>query len=178
MKDDELRWRFLEQEPVLHTPIFDVIRRSSVSPTGLTGDYYAIGAGDWVMVIPKIGEDFLMVRQWRHGGDCMTTEFPGGVMEPGEDPMESAKRELEEETGYRAGKLTKLGALNPNPALYQNRLHIFLAEDLLSAGQQHLDADEYIHCVRVPMGELTGKLGTGEYGNALMASALALLICK
>ena len=68
-----------------------------------------------------------MVRQYRHGAGQLTLETPGGLIDPGETPAEAAARELLEETGYAADEIVSLGAVNPNPALFSNRLHGFLA---------------------------------------------------
>ena len=81
-----------------------------------------------------------MVKQWRHAHNGLSIEFPGGVINKDEEPEIAANRELEEETGYKAGKLTYLGCANPNPALMRNRVHFFVAEDLQGNGEQNLDA--------------------------------------
>ena len=125
-------------------------------------------APDWVIVIPVLGEKFLMVRQWRHGNDSLSIEFPGVVINRNEKPEDAARRETEEETGYRAGKLTYLGCANPNPALMSNRVHFFAAEDLQDTGKQHLDEDEYVEYLQIPQKEVLEKIGSEEYPHALM----------
>lgn len=175
MKDDrELIWRVESTEQLLHTPIYDVIRQSEVSATGVRGDYIAISAPDWAMVIPVYKDSFVMVRQWRHSMLALTTEFPGGVVDAGEDPARSAARELYEETGFKAGRLTHLGSVSPNPALFGNRFHVYLAEELTPTGEQELDDDELLTYSLVPVDEVIRSYGSSEYAHALMGTALAL----
>ena len=172
MNDEQLKWKIQSTRPLLHTPVFDVLEQREQAPDGLVGDYVALRAPEWIMVIPVLGEDFLLVRQWRHGARRLTAEFPGGVADGDEAPAAAAARELEEETGFRAGKLTLLGSVSPNPALNANTFHCFLAEDLIPTGAQHLDADERLTCERRPIREVIAGYGAGEYAHALMGTAL------
>ncbi len=81
-------------------------------------------------VIPVTGDgQLVMIRQFRFGTWSVTLEIPGGMIDEGEEPAVAGARELEEETGYRAGRLISLGWCHPNPALLTNRLHCFLALD-------------------------------------------------
>lgn len=176
MDDRELTWRTEAAEKLLHTPVFDVWKQTEVSGTGLRGDYMAVAAPDWVVVVPVYGENFVLVRQWRHGEDRLTTEFPAGVVEPGEPPEQTAARELLEETGFRAGKLIPMGTCSANPALFKNHIHCFLAEELSPAGAQRLDADELLNVSLAPVEEVVAAFGTGEYTHAYMGTALAFYL--
>lgn len=176
MNDEALIWNVTHTEPLLHTPVFDVLAQEERSAAGPAGTYVAMRAPDWVMVIPVLGEDFLLVRQWRHAARGLTTEFPGGVRDGDEDPAETAARELLEETGFRAGKLRLLGRCNPNPALFSNRFYCYLAEALQATGTQHLDADELLRYERRPIREVIAGYGSEEYCHALMGTALAFYL--
>jgi ADP-ribose pyrophosphatase len=134
-------------------------------------------APDWVNVVPVLkdpagGVRFLMVRQYRHGIEKVTTEFPSGLVDPGEGPAEAAARELLEETGRTAGKLVLLGKISHNPPFMTNWCYSFLAEDLSDAGEQRLDPLEVLDVVEVPKGDLELSIGTGEYVNSLVMVAL------
>ena len=176
MKETDLIWRTEETERLLHTPVFDVWRQAEVSATGLKGDYMAITAPDWVVVVAVYRGRFVLVRQWRHGEDRLTTEFPAGVVNPGEAPAETAARELMEETGFRAGKVTLLGTCSANPALFKNHIHCFLAEDLVPTGAQHLDADELLNGFLVPVEDVIAAFGSPDYSHAYMGTALAFYL--
>lgn len=174
MAEKDLCWQVKSEKELLKTPVFDVMEQHSAAPTGLEGDYIAINAPDWVMVIAEYQGGFLLVRQWRHAAGCLSLEFPGGVIDGGEDAATAARRELAEETGFLAGKMTHLGTVNPNPALFKNRLHVYLAENLEPTGEQHLDEDELLTYELRPVDEVLASYGGGEYVHALMGTAIAL----
>lgn len=173
MNDELLKWKTVSSRLLLHTPVFDVSEQDEVSATGIEGKYVAVSAVDWVVVVPVYRDCFVMVRQWRHAADRLTTEFPGGVMNAGEDPVETARRELLEETGFRAGKMTLLGSCSPNPALFKNRFYCFLAEDMEPTGSQELDGDELLEYELVPIEKVTAEFGSDDMTHAFMGTALA-----
>jgi 8-oxo-dGTP pyrophosphatase MutT (NUDIX family) len=152
------------------------------SPEGVLKTFSVIDTRDWAMVVPVIETKrgkagnadiaFVMVRQWRHGARELSVEFPGGVLEAGEQNAEGAARELREETGFVAGSVTKLGAMNPNPAIMSNRIHFYLAEDLTQTGKRELDEDEFVEVLTVPAVEVLQNMGRPPYIHALTAAAL------
>ncbi len=172
--DEKLKWKTLAEKKLLETVVFDVMDYTNQSASGVKGDYYVMKAADWVIVIAKKEDKFIMVKQWRHGEKALSVEFPGGVIDKGEDPQTAAKRELMEETGCIAGKLTKLGSVNPNPALFNNHVHVFLAEDLTATGKQELDADEFINCMELSEEEVLEGMGTPQFPHGLMTMAFCL----
>ena len=171
-KDEKLKWTEGEVSTLLKTCVCDVTSHHNTSYTGVTGDYIIMDTPDWVIVIPEHNDNFLMVKQWRHGTNALCIEFPGGVIDKGEEPEVAARRELEEETGCKAGKLIKLGAVNPNPALFKNKVHVYLAQDLISTGKQHLDHDEFINYLELPKEEVIDGMGTEQFQHAIMGTAL------
>ena len=176
MTENELRWKTKSSKLLLHTPIFDVLEQHEIAATGIAGDYVAMEAPDWVMVAAEYQGAFVLVRQWRHAAQKLSLEFPGGVADDAEDPAETARRELWEETGFKAGKLTHLGSVNPNPALFKNTFHVYLAEELEPTGEQKLDEDELLTYELMPVDEVIAAYGTGEFSHALMGTALMLYL--
>lgn len=176
MKDNNLKWKVGERKLLLHTPVFDVNVQHEIAPNGVEGDYIAMTAPDWVQTIAVYEGQFVLVRQWRHSSETVSLEFPGGVADEGGDPAESASRELLEETGFKVGKLTHLGSVSPNPALFCNRFHVYLAEGLTQTGAQHLDDDELLTYELMPIDEVVASYGTGEFSHALMGTALMLYL--
>lgn len=98
-----------------------------------------------------------------------TVEIPGGNIDADEDPKTAAERELEEETGYVAGRIREIGVISPNPAIMDNKLHMFLAEDCqLNLERQHFpDETEEIEVFTVDLKTLDAMLEKGEMQNAL-----------
>ena len=129
---------------MLESRVFRVCETTATSPLGETANFSVLESASWAIVIPEITrtppsifkwlfnrllkkecKQFVMVKQWRHGAKKLSVEFPGGVIEAGEDPAEGAARELLEETGFRAGKLELLGSMSPNPAIMANDVYFF-----------------------------------------------------
>ncbi len=178
MKDSDkhLAWRELSRRNVSSHSLFSLHVSERTSASGKRGDFLVLEAPDWVNVVAVTrnaeGEDcFLMVRQFRHGAEMITTEFPAGLIEPGEEPLTAARRELEEETGYRAGRMRLIGRVSPNPAFMTNWCSTFLAEDLVPVGGQSLDELEELDAVEVPIRLFRERMGTGEYVNSLVMVA-------
>ncbi len=175
--DVRLRWKERSRQLVTSCSLFDLYASRRTSGAGKTGEFSILVAPDWVTIVPVLRvpgrEDaFLMVRQYRHGAELITTEFPAGLVEPGEDPLHAAARELEEETGYRAGRMTPLGRVCPNPSFMNNWCSTFLAEDLSRVGGLSLDETEELDVLEIPVRDLKESIGTGELVNSLTMVAL------
>ncbi len=135
--------------------------------------FYRINSSSWVNVVSRTPEgDFVMVRQFRQGSASVTLEIPGGLVDAGEDPAEAAARELEEETGFRPASVRKIGEVNPNPALFANTLHTYLAEGCVKVGEVENDSAEETVVEVVPKAEIHDRVRAGEVDHALVIAAL------
>jgi ADP-ribose pyrophosphatase len=170
------KWKRMRRRDLLECHIFRVVERENEAPDGRIGRFTVLEAPDWTTVVPLVegpeGRSFLMVRQYRHGSDEVSIEFPGGVIERGEDPAAAASRELEEETGFRARRMRPAGSVYPNPAFMGNRFHVFVAEGCEPSGATCLDEHEIVDAFLAPVEEVRAAMGTGQYSHALMVAAL------
>ncbi|MBR5666886.1 MAG: NUDIX hydrolase [Lachnospiraceae bacterium] len=174
MDKENLMWHTDSEETVFRTPVFAVKKKMQTAEAGPTGAYYSVSGSRCVCVVALYEGKLVMVRQFRHGSDRITSELPGGIVDAGETPEEAAGRELEEESGFRTGKVTLLGQMNPNPALFEKNsmLYVCLAEDLVPTGELHPDADEVLRSELVPLDEVIAEMGTGEYTHMFLGTAL------
>ncbi len=170
-------WIPRETELLQDMGIFRVSRVAAVSPrTGAVHPFARIDCPDWVNIVPVTAEgDIVMVRQYQHGLREVTLEVPGGMVDPGETPAEAAVRELFEETGYRAGEVLRLGSANPNPAIFGNRLHVFLGRDAVRVGEARNSGTEETVVEVVPQPELRALAREGGVDHALVLAALHYL---
>jgi len=120
--------------------------------------------------------ELLIVEQHRHGPGRPTLEIIGGVCEPGEAPVETARRELREETGYGSSTWVDLGSCYPNPAFQDNRCHFFLALDCKPISRLDLDPTEELRVWAVPWSEWEDMMRTGVVDHALVLVACLRLM--
>lgn len=118
-----------------------------------------------VVVIAVQGDDLLLVRQYRHAAGEALLELVAGTLEPNEEPIVTAGRELQEEAGYRAKKLTPLGGFYSAPGFCTEYLHLYLAEDL-TPSRLPGDADEEIELVRLSLSEAVQMALQGRLRDA------------
>lgn len=173
--DRDLWFDTLDETILQTTRVFDLVESRRRGPDGREGRFVLVRAPNWanvVAVVPGNVPRFLMVRQFRHGLGRPVWEFPGGMVDPGEDPAAAAARELEEETGWRASSLRYLGTTNPNPSFMTNTVTTFEAVDPQPVGTRHLDEHEFVEVGLRPVDEVLASVGSGEYDHGVMLMAL------
>ena len=116
-----------------------------------------------VAVLPLTADgEVICVRQYRYAHGCVMTEIPAGKLDSRqEDHIEAALRELREETGARCGKLTYLGLYRSTPAILDEKIDLYLAEEL-TFGETDPDEDEFLEIVRLPLESLVDQVMAGE----------------
>ncbi len=124
------------------------------------------------VVVPVTGAgEVVLVRQYRHAVGGWLLEAPAGKLAADEAPDSCARRELEEETGYRAGRLEPLGWIWSSPGFTDEKLHLFAAYDL-AAGRQELEPDELLTLERLPLHEARARALDGRIRDAKTVCAL------
>jgi len=167
------RWQNQDTRAILDRPVLRVAAQIRRREDGLEREFLVLSAPDWVNIIPVTSQGrVVLIRQWRHGVCQTALEIPGGMVDPGETPAQAAARELLEETGHRAGSLEDLGWVHPNPALFDNRCHTFLARDCQRVQAQRTEDDEEIEVLEVAAGELPGLVAGGGISHSLVVAAL------
>ena len=120
-----------------------------------------------VVVVPYLGNDkFVMVYQYRYTLGGYMWEFPAGRVEEGEDLIEGAQRELEEECQYRAGHMEICLNYFPSPGVFTERMTLLFASDLYKASNAQPDIDEIIHVKILSYNEIKEKIESGEIIDA------------
>jgi 8-oxo-dGTP pyrophosphatase MutT (NUDIX family) len=165
-------WPLVRSTPAKSYRVFSVRTDTARSPrTGKEHDFYVIESVDWVNVIPLTPEDqVVMVRQYRHGTRQISLEVPGGLVNPSDTPLDTAYKELLEETGYQAKieDITLIGTAHPQPAVLDNRHLTFLANNVQKTAALNLDEGEDIEVLLVPLSEIPRLIQEGKITNAMV----------
>jgi len=166
-------WKTIGEEEVADCRIFQLRRVRRRHPDlSLEGAFYYMATTDWVNVVAVTDSAHLvLVRQYRHGTDEVTLEIPGGLLDEGETPIEGARRELIEETGFVPGRLRVIGRVRSNPAIVDNWTWTVLATELTAtdgiAPDEHEDIAVELHRVA----DIDELLRTGAITHALVIDA-------
>ena len=135
-------------------------------PNGVTVELEMVRHPGAAAVVPlKNSDTVVLIRQFRHAAGGFIYEIPAGKLHPGEDPEHCASRELEEEIGYRAGKLDLLSSIFTAPGFTDEVIHIYKATGL-SKGRQQLDRDEVLEIVEVSLQESIEMIRAGSIRDA------------
>ncbi|MFT5012981.1 MAG: ADP-ribose pyrophosphatase [Patiriisocius sp.] len=158
--------------------IFNLHESTCRSPeTGDEHQFYFIETADWVNIVPITdNNEVVLIKQFRHGNQQITIEIPGGMVDPGEEPADSAIRECLEETGYSCGEVQSLGVIAPNPAVFDNSVHCYWAKGAKPAQDIQNTATEKTELMLVPLSEIPDMLLKGDIDHALVVATLWRLL--
>lgn len=133
-------------------------------------------SGGVVIAALKDSETILLVKQYRYPLKQTVLELPAGKLEVGENPDDACKRELEEETGYRAKNWKSLGYINTTPGICTEKLYLYLASDLEFVGE-HPDEGEIIKCFEFKLSKVFQMINDGTINDAKTICALSRAFC-
>ncbi len=168
MAQSDNPWRTLGSKIIYQSPSLTLYEDDVIKPNGKQGKYSYTKSPPFVLVIAFDSGRFVLVKQFRYPLRKMITEFPGGSIDEGESPLEAAMRELEEETGFKAKKWTKLGSiLNPNEAT------VFIAEEL-EKGKNKMRDDGIEGFMQFTRAELDDMIAHGELTDSKTLACLLL----
>jgi len=169
-------WTIRSQKTLLDRKWLRITEDSVLLPNGTVIDeFHVMHLPNWASVIAVTPDRrIVMVEQYRHGLGRTSLELPSGVIDPGEQPLEAAVRELYEETGYRAKDWLKLLEVSPEPSRSTHRAHFFVAFGAEPFGAASPEASEVIDVRVLSVRELLDGLNEGRIDHAAHIGAILL----
>lgn len=171
------KWKTISSIVAFKAFIFRYRQVERESPTtGQIGKFDIVECLNWVNIIAITADHkFVLVKQYRHGIDAVTLELPGGAVNPGEDFLLAAQRELQEETGFTSSNWKLLGRLDANPAFMNNYCETYLALDALATHPQELDPFEEIDVYLRDKNDIKEMVKNREITHSLIVAAFFLM---
>ena len=171
-----VKFRVEAEREIYQGRVFKLLERDLLLPNGRRSTFSVVTHPGAVAIVPVFENgDVMLLKQFRPALGREIIEIPAGTLEPGETPLATARREIIEETGYRARKWTKIGNFYTAPGFCTERMHLYLARDL-SPAEAEGDEDEVIRPVRVPFSKALDWVSRGRIQDA--KSIAGLLLCN
>lgn len=176
MKSTLKNWEILSDKVIARYHICEVCEREAKHPDGRKGNFFVLKSPDWVQALALTpAHELIMVKQFRIGSKTICLEAPGGILEPGEDPIVGAMRELQEETGFIGRNPVELFSCYPNPALQTNKVHYIFFKDCESTGKTNWDMYEELQTELVPLANLDNLIQAGAIDHCITIGGLFFL---
>ncbi|HEX2954043.1 MAG TPA: NUDIX hydrolase [Bacillota bacterium] len=175
---DSLKEKKVNSKLVYDGILLKVNRDEAILPDGsVTGREWIAHPGAAAVIPLTDDRQVILVHQYRYPLQRVTVEIPAGKLDPGENPLICAKRELREETGMSAKELTYIGSFATTPAFTNEIIYLYLATGLMP-GQDSTDPDEFIEVEKRPLTNLLNEIERGEIQDAKTIIALLMAAQK
>lgn len=172
-KDSHLIETCIESESIWQGRLLDVRRDRVRLPDGSEGVREYIVHPGAVVIIPVLADGRLLFeRQYRYPVGRVMLELPAGKIDPNEDPLLTAQRELQEETGHTASYWRHLATMHPTIGYANERIEIYLAEGLNALGSNQLDEGEFLEVIELSLPEAMDAVKNGDLTDGKTLSAL------
>ena len=173
-----MKIKVIKRSQIHKARVFDLVREEVILPNGTTMEIDIIKHPRASAIVPMKDETtVLMLEQYRHAIGETIWEIPAGTLHANEDPLNCARRELEEETGFTAKSWEELGVITPLPAYSDERIHVYLASDLTHS-QQNLDPDEILQVREVSLPIAIDMIKEGKIRDGKTISSLFLAVLR
>ncbi len=176
-----MQWKTLKTDAVYDSKYVSVLKNKVQLPDdAVIDDFYTVRIQDAALIVALTPEyDILLKKEYRYACKEDVIECPAGMFEEGEQPLDVAKRELLEETGYSSNDWTYWGYTWESTSKLTNKMHLFLAKDCIKVSEQHLDPNEHVDVIKVSIDEavqmvMEGKINANSTAHAVLKAKLYL----
>jgi 8-oxo-dGTP pyrophosphatase MutT (NUDIX family) len=169
-------WKVLSRKTLLVRPWLEITEERVQLPNGtVIGEFHVLHSPPWAALIAITPDrQMVLVEQYRHGLGRTSLELPSGVIDQGELPLQAAKRELREETGYQSHEWESLVVLAPEPSRSTHRAHFFVCTGSQLSGCAQPEASEVINVSLVPIDSVLEYIDQGRIDHAAHVGAILL----
>ena len=172
-------WQFVKSRKIADCKVFKIFGETFKHPDGRQDEFYVNKSADWVQCVALVESEgktkVILVNQFRFGARKTGWEFSGGIIDKNETPIQAAKRELLEETGYAGSKARLLASYSPNPAIHNNSTHIVLIQNCKKVADVNWDKNEEIQIKLVDIEKLDSMVASKKIIHSIAINSIYFL---